>query len=64
MKIGIIGCGVISAAYLKGAAASPNLIVNSVADLNREAAVRQAEAFGVEAASIEGSLRIPTSNWW
>lgn len=59
MKIGVIGCGVISAAYLKGAAASPCLAVKSVADLTREAAERQAAAFEVGAASIDELLADP-----
>lgn len=45
VKIGIIGCGNISTQYFKGCAAYPELEVVAVADLNHEAAQKQAEAF-------------------
>lgn len=58
-RIGIIGCGVISSAYLRGAAASPWLEVKAVADINPQVAVAQAEAFGVTAMSVEDLLADP-----
>lgn len=59
MKIGIIGCGVISSAYLKGAARSSLIVVKGIADLNPEAARAQAEAFGVAAVSVDDLLADP-----
>lgn len=58
-KIGIIGCGNISGAYLKGAARSELIEVKAVADLMPEAAKAKADEFGVEAASMEGLLADP-----
>jgi predicted dehydrogenase len=57
--IGIIGCGVISDAYLKGAARSQLIRVKSVADMRPEAAKVKADAFGVQAATQEALLADP-----
>jgi predicted dehydrogenase len=54
--IGLIGCGVISEAYLKGAARSKLVRVKSVADLNAEAAAARAEEFDVQAVPVETLL--------
>jgi len=54
--IGIIGCGNISEAYLKAAAAFPILDVRAVADLRPEAARARAEAFGLKAMSVDELL--------
>ena len=54
--IGIIGCGNISEAYLKAAAAFPILEVRGVADLRPEAARARAEAFGLKAMSVDELL--------
>lgn len=54
--IGIIGCGVISEAYLKGAARSKLVHVKSVADLNAEAAATRAAEFRVHPVPIETLL--------
>ena len=54
--IGIIGCGNISDAYLKGADRSDLITVKAVADLNAAAAAAKAEAYGVEAVSVEQLL--------
>ena len=54
--IGLIGCGVISEAYLEGAARSNLIRVKSVADLKAEAAARCASAFGVQAVPVEALL--------
>ncbi|MBX5242744.1 Gfo/Idh/MocA family protein [Rhizobium sp. NLR22b] len=59
MYIGIIGCGVISAAYLRGATRSNYIRVKSVADIREEAAIAQASAFGVDATSIDSMLVDP-----
>lgn len=54
--IGLIGCGVISEAYLKGAARSKVIRVKSVADLNAEAAAERAAEFRVLAVPVEALL--------
>jgi predicted dehydrogenase len=57
--IGIIGCGNISAAYLKAARAFPILDVKAVADLNLAAAEARGAEFGVRAATVEDLLADP-----
>jgi predicted dehydrogenase len=57
--IGIIGCGVISEAYLKGAARSALLRVKAVADQRHEAAEARAAQFGCAAVSVEALLADP-----
>jgi predicted dehydrogenase len=59
-KIGIIGCGVISSAYLRGAATSDVIAVKSVADIRQDAAAVQAQAFGVEPVAIDAMLDDPS----
>jgi predicted dehydrogenase len=54
--IGVIGCGVISEAYLKGAARSKLVRVKSVADLNAEAAAKRAAEFHVQAVPVDTLL--------
>ena len=46
IKLGIIGCGNISDAYLKGGARSQLVTVKAVTDLNPEAAKARAETYG------------------
>ena len=58
-KIGIIGCGTISAAYFKAAGLFPVLKIVACADLNREAAERAAKTWGVEALSVAELLARP-----
>ena len=57
--IGIIGCGNISDAYLKGAARSTLLRVKSVADLRPDAARAKAAEYGVEATTSDRLLADP-----
>jgi predicted dehydrogenase len=57
--IGIIGCGNISDAYLKGAARSDLITVKAIADINAEAARQKAKAYGVGAMSVDGLLADP-----
>ena len=59
VNIGIIGCGVISESYLRGAAASRLLKVKAVADVKIEAAQARAEAYGVAAVSVDTLLKDP-----
>jgi predicted dehydrogenase len=56
MRIGIIGCGNISEAYLKGAARSKLITVLGVADIRADAAHVRADEFGVPAREIEDLL--------
>lgn len=57
--IGIIGCGFISDAYLRGAARSGHLSVLGVADIVPEAAAAKADAHGVAARPIDDLLADP-----
>jgi predicted dehydrogenase len=57
--IGIIGCGVISDAYLNGAGRSKLIRVKSVADLRPEVAKEKAKAFDVQAATPDALLADP-----
>ncbi|MDF2725078.1 MAG: gfo/Idh/MocA family oxidoreductase [Paenibacillus sp.] len=60
VKIGIIGCGVISAIYLKNCKQYRGLEVVAVADLDVSRAKARAEEFGVEkACSVEELLADP-----
>lgn len=54
--VGIIGCGNISAAYLRLAPMFRAIEVKAVADINMEAAKARAEEFGVRAETVEGLL--------
>ena len=51
VTVGIIGCGVISDVYLKGAPRSAYINVKSVADMRSEAAAAKAAEHGVIAAT-------------
>ena len=57
--IGIIGCGDISHAYLRGAARSRLIRVKACADLRPEAAEAQAKAYGVAAVPVDALLADP-----
>jgi predicted dehydrogenase len=57
--IGIIGCGNISDAYLKGAARSELIRVKACADLRPEAAAAQAKAHGIAAVAVDALLADP-----
>ncbi len=59
VTIGIIGCGNISDAYLRGAARSGLLEVKACADLRHEAAVAKAAAYGIEAVAVDRLLADP-----
>ncbi len=56
LGVGIIGCGNISAAYLRLAPVFNGIEVHAVADLNQDAANARAEEFGVRAQSVEWLL--------
>lgn len=57
--IGIIGCGNISDAYLRGAARSRHVQVKSLADIRLAAAVAKAGEYGVDAVAIDHLLADP-----
>jgi predicted dehydrogenase len=57
--IGIIGAGVISGAYLKGAARSRFVKVKAIADIRCEAAAQRASEFGCQAMTIQELLVDP-----
>ena len=54
---GVIGCGVISTAYLKAAQRFANLELRAVADMRSAAAEKQAAAFGVPAFRVDQLLK-------
>ena len=54
---GVIGCGVISTAYLKAAQRFANLELRAVADMRSAAAETQAAAFGVPALPVDQLLK-------
>lgn len=56
LGIGVIGCGNISAAYMKLAPLFKGIEMRACADLNPDAAKARAEEFGLRAESIEGLL--------
>ena len=59
VKLGIVGCGNISDAYLKGAARSKLVAVKAVTDLVPEAAAKRAQEYGVAAVSFVDMLADP-----
>ncbi len=59
VKLGIIGCGVISDAYLKGAGRSKLVAVKACTDLVPEAAAAKAAAYGIAAVGLEDMLADP-----
>lgn len=56
LGVGIIGCGNISAAYLKLAPMFKGYEIVAVADINMDSAKARAEEFGVRAETVEGLL--------
>jgi len=59
VKLGVVGCGNISDAYLTGAARSRLVAVEAVADVVPETARAKAEAYGVTAMPFERMLENP-----
>jgi predicted dehydrogenase len=57
--IGIIGCGNISDAYLRGAARSRLVRVKSVGDIRADAAAAKAREYGVAAVAVDALLADP-----
>ena len=56
VRIGLIGCGRISAAYLEAAPDYPVLDIVACADLDRSAAARVAAEFGLQALDVDALL--------
>lgn len=60
MKIGLIGCGMISEIYLKNCMERfVNMEVKACADINRQAAEKRAGQFGIRAMSVDELLADP-----
>ena len=57
--VGVIGCGNISAAYLKAAKTFPILDIIALSDMNPAAAEARGAEFGVPARSVEDVLADP-----
>ncbi len=57
--IGVIGCGVISGAYLKAAKDFPILDIRALADAVPAAAEERAKEFGLKAVSVDALLADP-----
>src|ERR1700722_11141735 len=57
--VGLIGCGNISAAYLRAAPMFPHLRVKLVADADLSRAEARATEFGAKAASVDALLADP-----
>lgn len=55
-QVGIVGCGVISRAYVKGLAPFDHVVIAAVADLNPEAAAALASEIGCPALSVDALL--------
>lgn len=61
VRVGVVGCGAISAAYLKMAPSFPILEIAAVADLDPEKAKARAEEFGIERAlPVEALIADPS----
>ena len=61
VKVGVIGCGMISEIYLKNITAMFNSILEAYAcaDINKGTASRRAEQFGIKAADVDTLLADP-----
>lgn len=60
VKVGVIGCGNISAAYLKAAKAFPILDIVALADMNPAAAETRAAEFDLAPRSVQKTLADPS----
>ena len=56
MKLGVIGCGNISGAYFEGARKTDALEIKACADINMDAANKQADRFDCHATSVDQLL--------
>ncbi|MBV6656715.1 MAG: Gfo/Idh/MocA family oxidoreductase [Devosiaceae bacterium] len=60
LNVGIIGCGNVSATYLRLAPLFAPFTISAVADLNAAAAQDRAQAFGTKALSVDALLADPS----
>jgi predicted dehydrogenase len=60
VQVGIIGCGTISAAYLRGDADFPEMRIAACADLDESRARARADEFGLRALTVGGLLADPS----
>lgn len=56
LKIGVVGCGSISLAYMRNAPLFRGVEITACADLNPEAAARRAQEFGLRATDVDSLL--------
>jgi predicted dehydrogenase len=56
MRIGLIGCGNISDVYLKNAPRFQDFVFTAAADMNPDAAKRQAERYAIDSRSVKSLL--------
>ncbi|GLR49518.1 Gfo/Idh/MocA family oxidoreductase [Shinella yambaruensis] len=56
LKIGVVGCGNISLAYMRNAPLFRGVEITACADLDTEAAGRRAEAFGLRATDVDSLI--------
>lgn len=59
LRIGIVGCGNISLAYLRNAPLFRGVEIVACADINPDAAARRAAEFGLRAMAVEGLIADP-----
>jgi predicted dehydrogenase len=59
LRIGIVGCGNISMAYLRNVPLFRDVAITACADLNPEAAARRAGEFGLRAMEVAGLIEDP-----
>ena len=57
MRVGVVGCGNISDIYLLNAPRFRDIVVTACADINPEAARRQADRYAIDALSVEDLLK-------
>jgi predicted dehydrogenase len=56
MRIGLVGCGVISDVYLKNAPRFRDMVFTAASDINPDAAMKQAGRYAIEARSVKDLL--------
>ena len=59
LRIGIVGCGSISIAYLRNAPLFRGVEVTSCADINQEAAARRAAEYGLRVLDVDALIADP-----
>ncbi len=59
LRIGVVGCGSISLAYMRNAPLFRNVVITACADLNREAAERRGGEFGLRVTDVDALITDP-----